>query len=62
MPGGAAEAEPAGRGDAEGAGRVAGRRLTLAEALAGAGGPARGAAKGALEAVVLPGQLLDGLL
>ena len=40
--GGAAEAKPAGRGDAEGAGQVDRRPLTLAEALAGVGGPARG--------------------
>lgn len=37
--------------------------LTLAEALGGVGSPARGAAaEGPLEAVVLLGQLLDGLL
>lgn len=36
--------------------------LTLAEALGGVGGPAWGAAEGTLEAVVLLGQLLDGLL
>lgn len=59
---GAAEAEPAGGGGAAGAGRVDARPLTLAEALAGVGGPARGAAEGALEAVVLLGQLLNGLL
>ena len=38
------------------------RPLTLAEALGGVGGPAGGAAESALEAVVLLGQLLDGLL
>lgn len=36
--------------------------LTLAEALGRVGSPARGAAEGPLEAVVLLGQLLDGLL
>lgn len=36
--------------------------LTLAEGLAGAGQPARGTTEGSLEAVVLLGQLLDGLL
>lgn len=35
---------------------------TLAEALAGAGWPARGVAEGPLKTVVLLGQLLDGLL
>lgn len=36
--------------------------LTLAEALGRVCSPARGAAEGPLEAVVLLGQLLDGLL